>query len=111
MSFVWTIKPVQGLWVGEASFDKPGEWEARIDVTGGGYDASVRTMFEVKKEGTTPEIGEKAPRVDTPTISDVSDLLEITTDSDPARRCTRSTTQSTLMTMRPETPSDCLARA
>ncbi len=85
MSFVWTIKPVQGLWVGEASFDKPGEWEARIDVNGG-YDASVRTMFEVKKEGTTPEIGEKAPKVDTPTISDVSDLSEITTDSDPARR-------------------------
>jgi len=85
-SFVWTIKPVQGLWVGEASFDKPGEWEARIDVNGGGYDAGVRTIFEVKKEGTTPEIGEKAPKVDTPTISDVADLLEITTDSDPARR-------------------------
>lgn len=86
MSFLWTIKPVQGLWVGEATFDRPGEWEAIIDARGGGYDASVRTAFEVKKEGTTPEIGEKAPAVDTPTISDVSALSEITTDSDPDRR-------------------------
>lgn len=83
MSFLWTIKPVQGLWVGEATFDRPGEWEAVIDVQGGGYDARVKTAFEVKKEGTTPGVGEKAPSVDTPTASDVDDLSEITTDSDP----------------------------
>ncbi len=86
MSFLWTIKPVQGLWVGEAAFDRPGEWEALIDVAGGGYDASVRTTFDVKKEGTTPEIGEKAPAVDTQTASDVDGLSEITTDSDPDLR-------------------------
>lgn len=86
MSFLWTIKPVQGLWVGEASFDRAGEWEGVIDVAGGGYDASVRITFEVKKEGTTPEIGEKGPAVDTPTASDVADLSEITTDSDPDPR-------------------------
>jgi len=86
MSFLWTIKPVQGLWVEEATFDRPGEWEAAINVVGGGYDANVRTTFEVKKEGTTPEIGAKAPAVDTPTASDVIDLSEITTDSDPDPR-------------------------
>lgn len=86
MSFLWTIKPVQGLWVGEATFDRPGEWEAVINVRGGGYDANVRTTFEVKKEATTPQIGEKAPAVDTPTISDVDDLSQITTDADPDRR-------------------------
>jgi len=85
LSFLWTIKPVQGLWVGQASFDRSGEWEAVIDVHGGGYDASVRTIFEVKEEGTTPSIGDRAPAVDTPTISD-ADLSEITTDSDPERR-------------------------
>ena len=53
---------------------------------GGGYDANVRTTFEVKKKGTTPEVGEKAAGVDTPTISDVDDLSEITTDSNPDRR-------------------------
>lgn len=86
MSFLWTIKPVQGLWVGEAAFDRPGPWEAIIAVQGGGYDGNVRTAFEVKKEGTTPDIGEKAPAVDTPTASDVADLSEITTDTDPNRR-------------------------
>jgi hypothetical protein len=86
MSFLWTIKPVQGLWVGEATFDRPGQWEARIDVHGGGYDAQVQTVFDVKEEGTTPQIGEKAPAVDTPTASDVGDLSEITTDSNPSRR-------------------------
>jgi len=85
MSFLWTIKTVQGLWVGEAHFDRPGQWEAVIDVQGGGYTASVRTAFEVKKEGTTPAIVERAPAVDTPTVSDVGDLSEITTDSDPIR--------------------------
>lgn len=86
MSFLWTIKPVQGLWVGEAAFDRPGQWEAVIDVMGGGYEAEVRTAFEVKKEGTTPELGEKAPPADTPTASDVADLSEITTDSNPDPR-------------------------
>lgn len=86
MSFLWTIKPVQGLWVGEASFDTPGEWEAVIDVQGGGYDAKILAIFDVRKEGTTPEIGERAPAVDTPIASDVPDLSEITTDPDPDRR-------------------------
>lgn len=83
MSFVWTIKPLQGLWVGHASFDRAGTWEAVIDVQGGGYDTTVRTTVEVDEGGTTPVIGAEAPDVDTPTISDVEELSEITTDSDP----------------------------
>lgn len=86
MSFLWTIKPVQGLWVGEATFDRAGQWEAVIAVQGGGYNANVRTVLEVKKESGTPEMGGKAPSVDTLTISDVDDLSEITTDPDPDRR-------------------------
>ncbi|MDQ3964743.1 MAG: hypothetical protein M3277_12665 [Actinomycetota bacterium] len=86
MKFVWTIKPVQGLWVGEATFDEAGQWEAVIDVQGGGYDATVGTTFDVKEEGTTPEIGDKGPAVETPTLADVGDLSEITTDSNPSRR-------------------------
>lgn len=78
MRFLWIIKPIQGLWVGEATFDEAGQWEAVIEVKGGGYDTSVRTVFEVNEEGTTPEIGEKPPAVDTPTIADVSELSEIT---------------------------------
>lgn len=86
MTFLWTIKPVQGLWVGQAAFDRAGQWEALIDVQGGGYDATVRTTFEVTKNGTTPKIGEKGPVVDTQTASDVAELSEITTDPDPVPR-------------------------
>lgn len=86
MSFVWTIKPIQGLWVGEASFDTPGQWEAIIDVSGGGYDETIMTTVDVKKTGTTPVVGERAPSVDTPTASDMGDLEEISTDSNPDPR-------------------------
>jgi hypothetical protein len=86
MEFLWTIKPVQGLWVGQASFDRSGQWQAVIEVEGGGYDTAVRTPIEVKKKGTTPEIGERPPAVGTPTAADVDDLSEITTDSDPNPR-------------------------
>lgn len=86
MNFLWTIKPIQGLWVGEAHFDAPGQWRVLVDVKGGGYDTSVEAVFEVKKEGTTPAIGDKAPSVDTPTAADVEDLEEITTDSHPDPR-------------------------
>ena len=86
MSFLWTIKPIQGLWAGEASFDTAGQWEAIIDVSGGGYDETVTTTVDVKKDGTTPVIGEPGPSVDTPTASDVADLSEISTDSNPDPR-------------------------
>jgi hypothetical protein len=86
LSFLWTIRPVQGLWVGQARFDQPGKWEAALDVEGGGYDTQVRTMFEVKKDGTTPDIGDKPPAVETPTASDVDNLWTVTTDSDPNSR-------------------------
>ena len=85
MTFLWTMKPFQGLWVGEATFDQPGQWEGIMTVHGGGSSTSVRTVLEVKDEGTTPEIGDEAPAVDTPTASDVADLSEITTDPQPDR--------------------------
>ena len=85
MSFLWTIKPLQGLWVGEATFDRPGQWEGIITVHAGGSATSVRTVIEVKEEGATPEIGDEAPAVDTPTASDVAGLSEITTDPHPNR--------------------------
>lgn len=86
MSFVWTIRPIQGLWVGEATFDTAGQWEAIIEVSGGGYDETVTTTVDVKRKGTTPVIGAPAPSVDTPTAADVADLAEISTDSNPDPR-------------------------
>jgi hypothetical protein len=115
MSFLWTIKPVQGLWVGQATFDRPGQWEAVIHDQGGGYDAQVQTVFEVKQQGTTPEIGEKPPAVDTPTAVDVDKLSEITTDSDPSRRFYEQSIADALTAQRPAvivfaTPKFCTSQ-
>jgi hypothetical protein len=101
MSFVWTIKPLQGLWVGNVRIDEPGEWEAVIDVAGAGYDTSMRTAFEVREEGTTPAIETKPPAVDTPTAADVDDLSEITTDSDPDPRFYELSIADALQASRP----------
>lgn len=101
MSFVWMIKPVQGLWVGQATFDEAGQWEAVIEVAGGGYDTSARTTFEVDKQPTTPAIGERPPAVDTPTIADTDELADITTDPDPSRRFYRLSIADALRAGRP----------
>ncbi len=113
MSFLWTNKPVQGLWVGEATFDEPGQWEALIEVEG--YEGSIRAVFDVKEESTTPQIGEKPAAVDTPTISDVADLSEITTDSHPDRRFYRLSIAEALRAGRPAvitfaTPKFCTSQ-
>jgi hypothetical protein len=86
LSFLWTLKPRQGLWAGEATFDRAGRWGAEIAVKGGGYDETLRTAFDVAKEGSTPAIGAPAPASDTPTAADVGELSEITTDDDPDPR-------------------------
>lgn len=86
LSFLWTLKPRQGLWVGEASFDHAGRWGVQIEVSGGGYDETLRTGFEVASEGSTPALGERVPASDTPTAADARDLSEITTDDDPDAR-------------------------
>ena len=113
MTFLWTNKPLQGLWVGEATFDEPGRWEAVIEVEG--YDGSIQTVFDVKEESATPEIGERAPSVDTPTILDVADLSEITTDSDPDPRFYRLSIADALEAGRPAvitfaTPKFCASQ-
>lgn len=86
MSFVWSIKPLQGLWVGTAEFSVSGEWRAAIELQGGEYQTTVGTAFQVKEASSTPSIGTRPPAVDTPTAGDVKDLAEITTDSDPDPR-------------------------
>lgn len=115
MSFLWTIKPIQGLWAGEATFDEAGQWEAIIDVSGGGYDETVTTTVDVKKEGTTPAIGEPGPSVDSPTAADVADLAEISTDSNPDPRFYKLSIADALKAGRPAvivfaTPKFCTSQ-
>lgn len=86
-SFIETV-PSQdrGVYVGYPSFDAAGTWAVEISVSGDGVDEELRGCFEVTDKGTTPAIGAKAPASDVPTIADVNDLGEISTDDDPNPR-------------------------
>jgi hypothetical protein len=91
LDFIWTIEPYVGLYVADVKFIEPGEWGAEVTATGTDFDGNeidvtVKTSFEVKPEGTTPSIGEPAPKVDTPTAADVGKLSEISTDPKPNPR-------------------------
>ena len=75
--------PGRGVYVGGATFESAGEWGAEVAIEGDGVDETVRTSFRVTEDASTPAVGERAPASDTPTLADVGDLSEISTDSDP----------------------------
>lgn len=81
--FIETVPGERGLYVGHVSFDEPGDWGAEVTITGDGIDELQRVAFEVLESSKTPEIGERAPSLDTPTADDVNKLSKITTDAHP----------------------------
>jgi hypothetical protein len=85
MQFIWAIKPIVGLYVTDVAFGSAGSWGAGVDITGGGYDESLKTSFDVKTDSATPGIGEKAPPSTNLTLDDVDKLSAISTDKTPDR--------------------------
>ena len=78
-----------GAYVANLSFDKPGEWGLGIEATRPDTTllrASVKVT--VKETSSTPSIGSAAPRSLNKTADDVSDLAELTTDTNPTPICT-----------------------
>ena len=72
-----------GAYVANLSFDRPGEWGLGIEASrpeGSLIRASVKV--KVKETSATPSIGSAAPRSRNKTAA-VSDLAELTTDTDP----------------------------
>jgi hypothetical protein len=81
--FIWTIEPIQGVFVGSAEFERAGKYGAEISIKGDGIDETVFTSFDVKAEPSTPAIGAPAPASDSKTAEDVKDLKLLTTDPKP----------------------------
>lgn len=79
------IDEFRGLYVSQVEFDTAGEWGAEVDIEGDGYDETLRASLTVKKQSSTPGIGEPVPATKTPTVDDVDALSEITTDRTPIR--------------------------
>lgn len=99
--FVWTIKPVVGLYVANVEFDSAGKWGAELTVNGNGITETVRGSFEVRAQPITVGLGEQAPATDTPTSSDVKKLSEISTDEHPDPRFYRLSIADALKEERP----------
>jgi hypothetical protein len=81
--FVESVPGKRGMYVGNVEFSSQGEWGAEVDLSGGGVDESLLASFEVRKESSTPSIGEAVPPSETLTAEDAENLSEISTDDDP----------------------------
>lgn len=99
--FVWTVEPERGIYVTYPTFDRAGEWGAEVSIRGAGVEENVRGTFEVTETGTTPALGEPAPASNTPTVDDVDDLSEISTDPHPDRRFYRRSVAQALAAREP----------
>jgi hypothetical protein len=74
----------RGLYRASVDFDCAGEWGAQVAAElPDGSIAVERMRFMVHPQGTTPAIGQAAPRSDSPTASNLTELQQISTDPNP----------------------------
>ncbi len=77
--------PLQrGMYRATVDLDCAGEWG--LEVTAGlpdGSTATERMRFQVHASGTTPAVGQPAPRSESPTADTLDELRLISTDADP----------------------------
>ena len=75
---------MQGLWLTEATFDKPGPWGVEVSVDQPGKPLVVaRTRFDVLAASSSPAVGAPAPRSRNLIASDVKNISEISTAQPP----------------------------
>jgi len=74
----------RGLYRAAVDLDCAGEWVLEVTATlEDGSVASERMRFWVHASGTTPAVGQPAPRSDSPTASSLDELRLISTDPNP----------------------------
>ncbi len=74
-----------GVYVAQVGFDEPGAWGVEVTATAeGGVRGPARLKFDVVERGSSPAVGDPAPRSEQTTLRDVNDISEIDT-SDPPR--------------------------
>jgi hypothetical protein len=101
MQWVWIEKGLRGYYIGNATFEKAGEWGVEIRVAGSGIDEELRSKATVAEESSTPALGEWPPPSDTPTLEDVENLSQISTDTTPVERFYRYSIAEALQQRRP----------
>lgn len=83
--FLWAIEGERGFYVASVDFRQAGEWGVEVDVARqGAAPEAARVRFEVQPTGTTVQVGEGAPNVETPTLPDAGgDVRRLSTDPSP----------------------------
>lgn len=77
----------RGTFVIHPTFDAPGQWGLEVEATRPGQAPVTRRLrINVVEHGNAPKVGDAAPRSDTPTAAQVSDLRQISSDAHPDPR-------------------------
>jgi hypothetical protein len=82
-TFTWMVPDVFGLYRADFDFDRPGVWQVTVIPETG--DPLEPAAFVVLEETEAPNIGDRAPIVDTPTLGEFP-IGELTTDPEPDPR-------------------------
>lgn len=110
--FTWATPAVNGFFAATVDFEEAGEWKVEIAVTRDGEDEIVPFAFSVQEASQIPNVGDRAPATRNLTLSDVPDLLRISTDPEPEPALYEMTVAEALETGRPlvvvfATPAFC----
>lgn len=81
--YVESVPGKRGVYVSTVEFDGAGQWGAEVRINGSGVDENLRGSFEVRKQASTPDLGEKVPASETLTADDAKNLSAISTDTKP----------------------------
>ena len=87
-TFVWAIEGVSGVYVAPVDFPVAGDWVADFTTAAAGKPAErIGFQFQVLEKKHVIVPGDKAPSVDTPTLSSVGgDVAKISTDPKPDKK-------------------------
>lgn len=111
--FVWIVPDVSGLYLADVPFDSPGVWQIDFSISTG--EPTDPFLIDIQAEPLTVAIGERAPRVKTPTSPDTS-IADLTTDDEPLESLYLSSLDELLDNGRPTvalfaTPAFCTSAA
>jgi hypothetical protein len=102
-TFVWAIQGVSGVYVARVDFPAAGDWVADFTTAAAGKpEETISFQFQVLEKKHVVVPGDKAPSVDTPTLTSVGgDVAKISTDPKPDKRFYETSIVGALAAHRP----------
>jgi hypothetical protein len=84
-AFMWLIEGTSGIYVTNLTYPEAGDYGAEFSTAkAGGPPETIRVRYQVQAKSAMPAIGDHAPAVRTPTLTDAGgDVRKIATDPSP----------------------------